>query len=213
MLTFGAFAIDFYELIVKQGKISYNVGMVDILGEKRICHKCGKCCRLIASNKSYEELCEDAQNGDKVSSNFLKLFLPYETTVDAENIDAEVVAKIKEYHKNFYGKNSKTYFYYCRYIDENNLCKLYDMRPKFCRQYPKSEFTPLPTDCAYEGYSFVVREKIKARVRKAKENLLELNILKENSSQDRGSLEKLKKIEENYKKLIDDYSKFGSLDW
>lgn len=187
--------------------------MSDILGEKKICSKCGKCCRLIASNKSYEELCQDAEKGDKISSNFLKLFLPYETAIDAENIDAKVVSEIKSFHKNFYGKNSKTYFYYCRYIDENNLCKLYDMRPKFCRQYPRTEFTPLPTDCAYEGYSFIMREKIKARVRKAKENLIELNVLKENSEQDRASVEKLKKIEANYKKLIEDYAKFGANDW
>lgn len=186
--------------------------MVEVLGEKKICKKCGKCCRLIASVKSYDELSEDAKNGDTVAVNFLKLFLPYESLEDALKIDAGAVQRIIDFNKKVYGKEVQTYFYYCRYVREDNLCAVYEMRPKLCRNYPKNEFVVLPADCSYEGYSFAMREKVKAKVRKAKEELLDIKIMRQ-TAVDKGVIEKLNKLEKKLNQLIEDYKAFGSYDW
>lgn len=182
------------------------------MGEKDICAKCGKCCRLIYSRKSFEELCAEAKNGDNVAINFLKLFLPYESLEDALKIDAECVNSIIDYHKRAYGEETQTYFYYCRYLDEDNSCKVYDMRPKFCRHYPKNEFISLPDGCSYCGYSFVQREKVKSKVRKAKEQLLDIKVMRQQPL-DKGTFEKLNKIEKQCLAYIDQYKNFGSKDW
>lgn len=184
--------------------------MSDILGEKNICKKCGKCCRLIYSLKSYEELYEESKNGDSVAVNFLKLFVPYVSKKDALDIDTAAVSAICEYNKRMYGAD--TYFYYCRHIDENNLCKVYERRPKFCRQYPKNEFIILPQDCSYEGYSFMAREKVKAKVRKAKEELLDIKIMRM-KAEDKGTIERLNKMETRCLQYIEKYKPFGSENW
>lgn len=190
--------------------IKYNVFMADILGEKKICNKCGKCCRLISSMKSYEELCADAKKGDSVAVNFLKLFLPYETQEEALSVDAQVVQEIIERNKKVF--DTQTYFYRCRYINAESECMAYGMRPKLCRQYPKNEFVPLPSGCAYDGYSFAAREKVKAKVRRAKEQLLELKVMRENSTE-RAMLEKLNKMEQKLQALVESYKALGSYDW
>lgn len=186
--------------------------MADILGEKKICKMCGKCCRLISSTKSYEELCADAQKEDKVAINFLKLFLPYESVEQAKNVDSNVVDTNILLNKKLYGENTETYFYYCRYLGEDNSCSVYDMRPKMCRFYPKNEFVALPEDCAYEGYSFIAREKVKAKIRKAKEELLDIKVLRLGEQQ-RGIVEKLNRHEKKLLDMIQEYKNFGSHDW
>ena len=186
--------------------------MVDILGEKKICKKCGKCCKLIASTKSYDELCKEAESEDKVAMNFLKLFLPYSSLEEARKIDVNVVDANIALNKKIYGEDAQTYFYYCRYLGEDNSCNVYDMRPKMCRFYPKNEFVVLPEDCAYEGYSFVAREKVKARIRKAKEELLDIKVLR-HGEQQRGIIEKLNRHEKKLLDMIQEYKNFGSQDW
>ncbi len=186
--------------------------MAEILGEKKICNKCGKCCRLISSTKSYDELCAEAKNGDNVAVNFLKLFLPYESLTDAIKIDSHVVDSLIEMNKLAYGEKTQTYFYYCRYINEDNSCNVYNMRPKLCRQYPKNEFIPVPEECSYSGYSFAMREKVKAKVRKAKEELLDIKIMRQNASE-RSVLERLNKLEKKATQLIEEYKAFGSYGW
>ena len=186
--------------------------MVDILGEKNICKKCGKCCKLIASTKSYEQLCKEAEEEDKVAVNFLKLFLPYSSIDEARKIDANVVDTNIALNKKLYGKDTQTYFYYCRYLGEDNSCNVYDMRPKMCRFFPKNEFIVLPEDCAYEGFAFIAREKVKAKVRKAKEELLDIKVLR-NSEQQRGVIEKFNRLEKKLLETIDEYKNFGSQDW
>ncbi len=186
--------------------------MVDILGEKDICKKCAKCCRLIYSMKSYDELCEDAKNGDTIAINFLKLFLPYESIEDALKIDSQCVNAIIAHNKRLYGEDKTTYFYHCRYVGMDNACMVYDMRPKLCRHYPKNEFIILPEDCTYEGYSFVAREKAKAKVRKAKEQLLDIKVMRTAVS-DRATAERLNKMEQKCLQFIEQYKAFGSEDW
>ena len=147
-----------------------------------------------------------------IAINFLKLFLPYSSEKEAMQVDVDVTKALISMNKKKHGDSSHTYFYYCRYIQPNNSCGVYDMRPKLCRQYPKNEFIPLPADCSYEGYAFMACEKVKAKIRKAKEQLLDIKAarLEELS---RGDVEKLNKIEQNIYRLIDEYKAYGSNDW
>lgn len=186
--------------------------MSEILGEKKICKKCGKCCRLISSLKSYDELCTDAKNGDNIAVNFLKLFLPYDSLADAIRVDSNLVDALIEMNKCAYGEKTQTYFYHCRYINDENECKVYNMRPKLCRQYPKNEFIPVADDCSYCGYSFAMREKVKAKVRKAKEELLDIKIVRQTAT-DRSVVERLNKLEKKAQQIIDSYKAFGSQNW
>lgn len=186
--------------------------MSEILGEKKICNKCGKCCRLISSLKSYDELCAASKNGDSTAVNFLKLFLPYDSLVDAVKIDENLVDAVIEMNKRAYGEDTQTYFYHCRYINSENECIVYKMRPKLCRQYPKNEFIPVAEGCSYAGYSFAMREKVKAKVRKAKEELLDIKIMRQ-SATERSVIEKLNKLEKKALQLIDVYKAYGSYSW
>ena len=186
--------------------------MSEILGEKKICKMCGKCCRLIYALKSFDELSAAAQKGDTLATNFLKLFLPYSSLDEARKIDPAAVDAIIQSNKIASGADTTTYFYYCRYIQEDNKCSVYEMRPKLCRLYPKNEFVPLPTDCAYEGYSFMAREKVKAKVRKTKEQLLDIKVLRKNTT-DKGTFEKLNKLEAKLNQFVDEFKTFGSEDW
>ena len=186
--------------------------MAETVGEKDICLKCGKCCRLMQSLKSHEELEELSKRGDKAAINFLKLFIPYESLEDAIRIDPVVVDEILEMNKHKYGIRTKTYFYYCKYINDDNTCKVYNIRPKLCREYPKFAFTILPENCAYEGYIFEVREKIKEQVRKIKEKLADIAVIKQNSVNP-NELRKCSDLEEKYTKMIEKFSVYGAKDW
>ncbi len=186
--------------------------MSEILGEKKICKMCGKCCRLIFALKSYDELCAAAEGGDTLAANFLKLFLPYSSQEEVRKLDSAAVDAIIESNKRACGEDVTTYFYYCRYIGEDNRCSVYDVRPKLCRLYPKNEFVPLPTDCAYEGYSFMAREKVKAKIRKTKEQLLDIKVLRKNAK-DKGTFEKLNKLESKLNQFVNEFKTFGSEDW
>ena len=70
----------------------------------------------------------------------------------------------------------------------------------------------MPADCAYEGYSFIAREKVKAKIRKAKEELLDIKVLRL-AEQQRGVIEKLNRHEKKLLDMIQEYEKFGSQDW
>ncbi|MBO7672110.1 YkgJ family cysteine cluster protein [bacterium] len=186
--------------------------MDNVLGEKDICSRCGKCCRLLPSGKSYAELCSLAEKGDKTASNFLKLFLPHKSIDDALLIDENYVKQTAALNKKKFGNDYETYFYYCRYLNDDNTCKVYDMRPKLCKNYPKNAFTVIPEDCAYEGYLFEARENIKKYVRKTKEELMEISILKKDCNTP-NELRKYENLEKKYIMLIDKYRAYGSEDW
>ena len=186
--------------------------MAETVGEKDICSKCGKCCKLIQSLKTHEELNELAKGGDKAATNFLKLFIPYESLEDVIRIDPVAVDNILETNKHKYGSKTKTYFYYCRYLNDDNTCKVYNIRPKLCRDYPKSAFTVLPENCAYEGYIFEIREKIKEQIRKIKEKLADISVIKHNSV-NVNEIRKCNELEEKYTKMIEKFSPYGAKDW
>ena len=186
--------------------------VIKVVGENDACRKCGKCCKLMQSLKSYDELCELSQNGDKAAANFLKLFMPYETIEKAMEIDPIAINKIIEINKKKFGSDTKTYFYCCRYLKDDNTCKVYDVRPNLCKEYPKSPFTVVPENCGYEGYLFEAKENVKKYVRKMKEELLDISVIKQNST-DLNEIKRFNNIENKYSAIINKYSEYGSNDW
>lgn len=182
------------------------------VGEKNVCLKCGKCCKLIQSSKSFEELELLAQEGNNSAENFLKLFLPYSSTEEVLKIDENAVKRMVEFNKQKFGSDFETYFYHCRYLNEDNSCKVYKGRPRLCKEYPKNVFTILPEGCAYEGYLFEAREETMKYIRKIKEELLQIACLKENCKNP-DKLKKYDNFEKKYTMIVDKYRIYGSQEW
>jgi len=72
------------------------------------CNKCGRCCQEF----SYE------LNGDEL---WVKKFVKFLETMRLHSL-LRIVKKVKIIMK-------------CKYLDENNLCKIYEKRPKRCREF------------------------------------------------------------------------------
>jgi len=152
---------------------------------QRLCIKCGKCCRFVPVEKTYSELKLLAENGDKNAMDFLEMFVPYQSIDEILKLDRDTVESFTDWQ-------TKT-FYKCKYLNEDNLCSIYDTRFEMCRNYPQSPFLELPEGCGFSGWAFQEGEKIKHALRKLKEELLnyqtEFNLAK--TSNDKKVYDKL----------------------
>jgi len=110
-----------------------------------------------------------------------------------------------------YDKN-KLVFYHCRFIQDNNLCGNYLNRPTLCKHFPSTPWAIVPPECGFEGWLFWRREEIKQHVRKQKEELIELNLLKQ-KNKNTATLEKIKLVEQKLQRNIDMFKKYGSENW
>jgi len=110
------------------------------------CKQCGVCCRLASTEYSFEELKEKAKNGDRFATEFVSIFIPYESTEEARAIYPELVDTIF----NELGADEKVYFYHCPKIDKNNLCTDYKNRPQICREFPTNPLVIFPKTCEYK---------------------------------------------------------------
>ena len=111
---------------------------------QELCKMCGRCCRVVTTTKSYEELLALQEQNDKGACEFLRIFVPYPSIEAARVVDRELVDNVinllKEdgnYHEN------KMTFYYCKYLLDNNLCSIYEERPLLCRHCPAHCFRAL----------------------------------------------------------------------
>ncbi len=178
-----------------------------------LCNKCGRCCRVVTTTTPYEKLKEMYKNGDKKAVDFLSLFEPYESIEAARKVDSEVVdniiARLSE-DGNY--KEEETTFYYCKYLRDDNLCSNYDNRPALCIHCPCTPWSIVPPGCGFEGWLFWKREEEKQKVRKAKEDLLELKLLK-TKTKDPNILNKINIVEQKIQRNIDLFKKYGSENW
>lgn len=178
-----------------------------------LCKMCGKCCRVVTTSTPYDELKRKAKNGDEGAIDFLSLFVPYKSIDEAKSVDAEIVENIIEklsLDNNFDEKN--TTFYYCKYLQDDNLCSNYENRPKLCRHCPSTPWAIVPPGCGFEGWLFWKREEDKQKVRRLKEELLELQLLR-NRTNDEETLNKISAVEQKIHRNIDLYKKYGSENW
>ena len=178
-----------------------------------LCKMCGKCCRLATSSKPYRELKQMFENGEPAAIDFLSVFVPYSSVEEARSVDSEIVDNIISLLKadGNYNEDNIT-FYYCKYLGEDNLCTNYADRPLLCRHFPSSPWAIVPPDCGYEGWLFEKREDIKQKVRKEKEELIELKLLK-NKTRDEETLKKIELVEQKIERNIKLYQKYGSENW
>ena len=178
-----------------------------------LCKMCGKCCRMSTTSKTYEEIKSLADAGDKGALDFLEIFEPYESVEAAKNADSATVNNIiKMLSSDGNYDESKMTFYHCRFIGDDNLCSKYLDRKELCKHFPSSPWAVVPPGCGFEGWLFTQREEIKRKVRKEKEELLELKLLKSRTT-NKESLEKIELVEQKINRNIELYSQHGSKDW
>lgn len=180
---------------------------------QHLCHMCGKCCRVVTTSIPYAELKQMEQDGDKGAVDFLSLFVPYDSIESARNVDAGVVDNIINRLKSdgSFDENEIT-FYGCKYLQDNNLCSRYETRLDLCKHCPSTPWAIVPPGCGFEGWLFWQREEIKQKIRKSKEELLELKLLRMRTK-DENTLQKIDIVEHKIQRGIDFYKKYGSENW
>lgn len=180
---------------------------------QHLCHMCGKCCRVVTTSLSYAELKQMEQDGDKGAVDFLSLFVPYDSIESARNVDAGVVDNIINHLKSDGSFDEKEItFYGCKYLQDNNLCSRYETRLDLCKHCPSTPWSIVPPGCGFEGWLFWQREEIKQKIRKSKEELLELKLLRMRTK-DENTLQKINIVEHKIQRGIDFYKKYGSENW
>lgn len=180
---------------------------------QHLCHMCGKCCRVVTTSLSYAELKQMEQDGDKGAVDFLSLFVPYDSIESARNVDAGVVDNIINRLKSDGSFDEKKItFYGCKYLQDNNLCSRYETRLDLCKHCPSTPWSIVPPGCGFEGWLFWQREEIKQKIRKSKEELLELKLLRMRTK-DENTLQKINIVEHKIQRSIDFYKKYGSENW
>lgn len=180
---------------------------------QHLCHMCGKCCRVVTTSLSYAELKQMEQDGDKGAVDFLSLFVPYDSIESARNVDAGVVDNIINRLKSDGSFDEKEItFYGCKYLQDNNLCSRYETRLDLCKHCPSTPWAIVPPGCGFEGWLFWQREEIKQKIRKSKEELLELKLLRMRTK-DENTLQKINIVEHKIQRGIDFYKKYGSENW
>lgn len=180
---------------------------------QHLCHMCGKCCRVVTTSLSYAELKQMEQDGNKGAVDFLSLFVPYDSIESARNVDAGVVDNIINRLKSDGSFDEKEItFYGCKYLQDNNLCSRYETRLDLCKHCPSTPWSIVPPGCGFEGWLFWQREEIKQKIRKSKEELLELKLLRMRTK-DENTLQKINIVEHKIQRGIDFYKKYGSENW
>ena len=151
--------------------------------DKDLCIKCGECCRKIPVDFGKKLMYRDGIQ--PLTEEFSEMLTP-------------VV------------KNGDITYCICKYLN-GNLCSNKN-KPEICIKYPSSPFANLPENCIQCGNVFIESEKIKQRVRKLKEEILDYNILIDKIS-NKFERNGLIKIIQKHQKFIDKYSEYGSHDW
>lgn len=111
--------------------------------EQFSCSGCAVCCKLACSEFSPEQLKLKARNNDKFASQFLSVFVPYESKEDARKVYPEYIKMLEE------NKEEEVYFYHCPKLTENNRCCDYENRPQICKDFPDNPLALLPKSCGY----------------------------------------------------------------
>ena len=198
--------------------VAYNYSMdnyeKNFLSQRpqELCLMCGKCCKVATTSIPYEEMKQMADQGNKGAIDFLDTFEPFANIEEARKIAPDIVDNILERFKEDNRPTDNMTFYTCKYLREDNLCGRYEERKALCKHFPASPWAIVPPGCGFEGWLFLKREEIKQKIRKVKEELIELELLK-TKVKDEETLTKIKNVEEKMHKSIDTYKKYGSEDW
>lgn len=178
-----------------------------------LCVKCGLCCRIATAKTPHKKLLEMCEQGDPGAMDFLSVFEPYESIEAARAVSPETVDNfIRLLSEDGNYKEEDTTFYKCKYLDDNNLCTRYEDRLLLCKHFPASPWDIVPPGCGYEGWLFMKREEAKQKIRKIKEELLELQLLKKKTNSPEIQL-KIASVEKKMLSNIELFKKHGSENW
>lgn len=152
---------------------------------QELCNTCGKCCRIATfkGGLNYEQLVELSQssptNEDEAiqadgARDFLTIFVPYKSTAEAREFAPEFV----EMTLRLFGKkDDEMAFFYCRYLGDDNLCKIHEDRPHLCRMYPiPHERTLFNPGCGFEEQAKKNWAEIKEILKQLEEVTKPLNL-------------------------------------
>lgn len=152
---------------------------------QELCNTCGKCCRIATfkGGLNYEQLLELsqslAQSEEEAvqidgAKDFLTIFAPYESTAEARKFAPEFVDQTLEL---FGKKDDEMSFFTCRYLGDDNLCKIHEDRPHLCRMYPiPHERTLFNPGCGFEQKSKENWKEIKEIVSQLEELTKPVNL-------------------------------------
>jgi Fe-S-cluster containining protein len=110
------------------------------------CIGCGTCCKFAVSQFSLKELQEKSDNGDKFAKQFISVFEPYNSQIEARKIFPEYVELLEKYQDGGY------YFYRCPKVTKENRCPDYENRPQICKDFPDNPLAFLPLDCGFNSW-------------------------------------------------------------
>ena len=110
------------------------------------CSGCATCCNLACSEFSPEQLAQKAQNGDKFASQFLSIFIPYESKEEARKVYPEYIKLLED------NGETDVYFYHCPKLTEDKRCSDYENRPQICKDFPDNPLSFLPKSCGYKAW-------------------------------------------------------------
>ncbi len=178
-----------------------------------LCNMCGKCCKSITTNYTYDELKKFAEKGSGEAKVFIEVFRPYANIEEARKAEPEQVEQILEELKQNKGFDiNKVKFYYCPHLQRTNKCGIYENRPECCKRAPTGPWACMPPGCGFEGWQFEEREKIKKKVRKLKEYLITAEAISENG-QVPGSDMSIDELRKVINEKIKPWEKYGSAYW
>ena len=111
------------------------------------CIGCATCCKLACSEFSYDELKHKAANGDNFATQFISIFIPYNSKEEARAIYPEYFELLAEKME-----DENVYFYHCPKLTDENRCSDYENRPQICRDFPDNPLSFLPKACGYSSW-------------------------------------------------------------
>ena len=135
------------------------------------CINCGVCCKIRYSQFPPKEIFRLAnEENDKLSKEYIKLFVPYGADKDfnyikeiclktnndlAKEVDSAYVEKILSKH------DMPVYFYYCRDLTENCANREKNI---LCKNFPSSITTILPESCCYKHWQNLIVHRIENEI-------------------------------------------------
>jgi len=180
---------------------------------QRLCKMCGRCCKAIIPEYSYEELENMLDQKERQANVFLEIFNRYPSIEEARKVVPEQVDQVLENLSAVEGYDeSKISFYYCPHITDKNMCSIHLTRPDCCRLAPRHGWSLMPPGCGFEGWQFKLRERVKKSIRLLKEYLYESQILY-GENQIPGKNMTTGELEELINKKIEPWIKYGSKFW
>lgn len=125
------------------------------------------CCSVAVPSVPLEQLFLLAAQGDETCRDFLSVFIPHKSHEAAKRFYKTAPEHVDRVLRLVQGQKTKAslqtrdvVFYHCRNLGPDGLCRIYEDRPAFCRDYPSSPMNILVKGCGYEAWVEACKEKL-----------------------------------------------------